>query len=254
MLKSLISLLLGFIFLATSVSTSANDEKMKQVVDEISKIYISSMVFLFKNQWLINQKGGDKSELFSDKFISNITRVYEDRYQENFPKADHHAKKMLLQTMIEVMENNRLILIDEDIGFKGVIPATFASQLGRKLAIKGVGLKIKFTRMKEGIRNRANIPDAWESAMIQRVIKEPRIYYDANAIIAGKAVYRQFTPLPMKPYCLKCHGIAADNPLNKNKDPSQWTNIDMTGFKMENWKITDFGGGVSIVMEKSSLK
>ena len=58
----------------------------------------------------------------------------------------------------------------------------------------------------------------------------------------------------MKPYCLKCHGTMADNPLNEGKDRSQWTNIDMTGFEMENWKITDFGGGVSILMEKSSLQ
>jgi hypothetical protein len=246
--------LLGLFFLTVSTSTLADHEDMKQVVEEISKMYISSMVFLFKHQWLINQKGGDKSELFSDKFVNNITRVYEEKFQESFPKADHHAKKMLLQTMVQVMEDNRPILTDEDIAFKGIIPATFASQLGRKLAIKGIGLKIKFTRMDEGIRNRANTPDAWESEMIENIIKEPKIYYDANAIVDGKAVYRQFTPLPMKPYCLNCHGTMADNPLNNGKDKSLWTDIDMTGFKMENWKISDFGGGVSILMEKSSLE
>jgi len=254
MFKSFISLLFVFIFLFVSTTTSANDEEVKQLVEEVSKMYISSMAFLFKNQWLINQKGGDKSELFSDKFVNNIRREYEEKYQEDFPKANHHVKKILLQTMVEVMEDNRPILTDADIAFKGIIPATFASQLGRKLSIKGIGLKIKFTRMIEGIRNKANIPDAWESAIIKDVIKDPKIYYDANANVAGKAVYRQFTPLPMKPYCLKCHGTIADNPLNKGKDRSQWTDIDMTGFKMENWKITDFGGGVSILMERSSLK
>ncbi|NQZ81979.1 MAG: DUF3365 domain-containing protein [Colwellia sp.] len=254
MFKKCISVSLSLFLLFSSMLAKANDQEMKRIVDQVSKMYISSMVFLFKHQWLINQKGGDKSELFSEPFINNIKRVYEEKYQEDFPKSDHIAKKMLLQSMIEVMEDNRPILTDADIGFKGIIPATFASQLGRKLAIKGIGLKIKFTRMNEGIRNKANIPDAWESAMIQKIIKVPKIYYDANAVVDGKAVYRQFTPLPMKPYCLKCHGTMADNPLNEGKDRSQWTNIDMTGFEMENWKITDFGGGVSILMEKSSLQ
>jgi len=254
MFKASTFFLLIFALLVASIPSFADDQKTKQVVDQISKMYISSMVFLFKQQWLINQKGGDKSELFSTKFINNIKAAYEEKYQEDFPKAEHKAQKMLLQAMIEVMEDNRPILTDADIGFKGVIPATFASQLGRKLAIKGMGLKIKFTRMKEGIRNKANIPDAWESAMIEKIIAAPKIYYDANAIVDGKTVYRHFTPLPMKSYCLNCHGTMADNPLNKGKDEAQWTNIDMTGFEMENWKITDFAGGVSILMEQSSLK
>lgn len=122
------------------------------------------------------------------------------------------------------------------------------------MAIKGIGLKIKFTRHADSVRNKANIPDQWEVAIIKKVQQQPRIYYEANATLNGNPAYRQFTPLPIKPYCLNCHGSIADNPLNKDKSEHQWTDIDMTGFKMENWKLGDFGGGVSISLDKTVLE
>lgn len=242
------------VMLMFGIPAYADDAKMKQVVGEVSKMYLSSMVYIFKTQKLINAKGGNKDELFGQNFINNIKATYKGKYKEDFPAEDHLAKKMLVQAMIEVMDDNRALLNDTKIGFKGFIPAIYAFQLGEKLAIKGVGLKIKFTRTKEGLRNRLNTPDAWESETMKKVMQDPKIYYDDNAKLNGKAAYRQFTPLPMKQFCLNCHGAIEQNPMNKGKDKSQWSNIDVTGFAMENWKIDDFGGGVSISIEKSNLK
>lgn len=232
----------------------ADDLLAKKILGDVTKIYLSSMVYIFKNQPLINQKGGDKSDLFGEKFISNIKTTYQAKYNEPFPLEDHITKKMLIQAMIEVMDDNRELFNDPELGFKGIIPAIFAFQLGAKLSTKGIGLKIKFTRTKDSIRNKSNMPDAWEASVMQRIIQKPEIYYDENALLNGKAAYRQFTPLPMAPYCLHCHGRPADNPLNYDKEPSQWTTIDITGFEMENWEIDDFGGGVSISIEKSIIR
>ena len=99
-----------------------------------------------------------------------------------------------------------------------------------------------------------NRPDSWESSVMQKIIKKPQIYYDNNAKVNGKAAFRQFTPLPLAPYCLACHGSPKDNPLNHGKERSEWTDIDMTGFTMENWTMDDFGGGVSISIEKAILQ
>lgn len=79
-----------------------------------------------------------------------------------FPKIDNKAKEALLQTMIEVMEENRELINDEYLSFKGIIPAVFAIQLSAKLSTKGIGLKIKFTRTPDSIHNQLNMPDAWE--------------------------------------------------------------------------------------------
>jgi hypothetical protein len=230
------------------------DIEIRNLIDDISKIYISSMVYIFKNQALINKKNLNKHDLFGEKFIDNIKLTYRKKFNEDFPKQDHFSIKMLLQSMIEVMEDNRPLFEDDEIAFKGIIPAIFAAQLSAKLSTKGIGLKIKFTRTTPGIRNKLNIPDQWETEIMKKILQNPKIYYDENSLLNGQPAYRQFTPLPMAPYCLFCHGTMADNPINKGKEKSQWTNIDMTGFPMENWTINDFGGGISISIEKSSLE
>jgi len=237
-----------------SFQVSASNIQMKNTINDITKIYMSSMTYIFKSQSIINQKNVDKSAVFGEAFIENIKQTYLVKYNEDFPKEDHIAKKILLQVMVEVMDDNKELILDNEIGFKGVIPATYASQLSAKLATKGIGLTIKFTRTDKGIRNSLNRPDAWESAVMEKIIAAPQIYYDENALLNGKAAIRQFTPLPMAPLCLGCHGVPAQNPLNVGKDKSQWTTIDITGFEMENWSIDDFGGGVSISIEKSVLQ
>jgi len=238
----------------SSFQVSADNTEMKKVINEITKIYMSSMTYIFVNQPLINHKTTDKKDLFGQQFLENVKQTYRVKYSEEFPKEDHFAKTMLLQTMVEVMDDNKELLYDNEIGFKGVIPATYAFQISAKLATKGIGLKFKFTRTKDSIRNTLNRPDLWESNVMQKIIDSPRIYYDENALLNGKPAIRQFTPLPMVPFCLACHGSPADNPLNANKEEAQWTNIDISGFEMENWTIDDFGGGVSISIEKSFLE
>ncbi len=242
------------LYLVMSFQAAAENIKMKAVINDITKIYMSSMTYIFLNQALINQQAKDKTNLFSQKFIDNIKLTYRAKYNEEFPKDNHFAKKVLLQAMVEVMEDNKALIYDDDIGFKGIIPATYAFQISAKLATKGIGLKIRFTRTAESIRNKLNSPDAWETSIMQEIINAPQIYYDENALLNGKPAIRQFTPLPMTPVCLTCHGTPADNPLNANKNKSQWTDIDISGFKMENWTINDFGGGVSISIEKSFLE
>ncbi|MFT4924145.1 MAG: hypothetical protein ACI8WB_000223 [Phenylobacterium sp.] len=57
----------------------------------------------------------------------------------------------------------------------------------------------------------------------------------------------------MQRFCLNCHGHPKDNPLNAGKPSSQWTSVDMTGFEMENWKFSDFAGGVSVSIYKKDF-
>lgn len=237
-----------------SFNINAKDTQMKGLINDITKMYMSSMVYVFKSQPIINGTNIDKKELLGKRFIDNIKQTYRSKYNEEFPKENHFSKTILLQAMVEVMDDNKALLYDDEIGFKGIIPATFAFQLSAKLSTKGVGLKIKFTRTEGQIRNKLNRPDAWESSVMQKIQNNPKIYYDETALLNGKPAIRQFTPLPMAHYCLACHGIPENNLLNVGKIKSEWTSIDVTGFEMENWTINDFGGGVSISIEKSVLR
>lgn len=226
----------------------------KSFISDVSKIYRASMYHIFKSQTLINQRGGDKSALFGQAFIENIKRTYKTKFKQPFPAENRRLHTLLLRSMMDVMEDNRTLLGDTDLGFKGLIPATFAFQLSEILSRKGHGVKIKFTNMPDKVRNPINLPDPWEVAVMEQ-FQQSKIqsYFDDTSTLDGVPAYRHFVPLPMNRFCLNCHGEPQDNPLNTGKDKAQWTHVDMSGFEMEHWKLGDFGGGVSVTIYKKDF-
>jgi hypothetical protein len=131
-----------------------------QEVIDISKIYYSSMTYIFSNQKLINTSDINKDKLFGDKFISNLKLEYYKQYKTDiFPDESTRLVKALLEVMIEVMEDNKTLLIDKNILIKGFIPAIFAFQISEKHAKKRLGLRLKFTNENLRIRNKFNAPD-----------------------------------------------------------------------------------------------
>ena len=219
----------------------------KTLIRELSQMYQSSMTTIFQNQPLINQQAGDKSSLFGRRFIAEVKAAYEHQFGQPFAEQEHWLKLVMIRVMIEVMEDNRTLIFDEDIDYKGLIPAIFAFQLSAKLATKGQGLNIKFTSTPNMIRNQLNQPDAWEIVVMEKIkVLGLKDYIDPQAVFEGKRATRLFTPIKLKRLCLDCHGTPKQNPLNAGKARAQWTNIDVTGFVMENWQYGDFGGGVSV--------
>ena len=233
---------------ALAVTNSiAQDSQKSELIAQVAKTYQASMAYIFQNQPLINQQGADKSQLFGQAFILNVKNTYETKFNQAFPNQNSPIIKSLIQVMIEVMESNRTLLYDDDIAFKGFIPAIFAFQLSEKLSKKNLGVKIKFTSKPGQIRNQLNQPDFWEIDAMNKVQKlNLESYFDDQASYLSKPAQRYFLPVKMQPFCLSCHGVSANNPLNAGKPEAQWSNIDRTGFPMENWTLKDFGGGISI--------
>jgi len=229
-----------------------NDNSKSELISQVAKTYQASMAFIFQNQPLINQQGVDKSQLFGQAFILNVKKTYQTKFNQEFPNQNSPVIKSLIQVMIEVMESNRTLLYDDDIAFKGFIPAIFAFQLSEKLSKKNIGVKIKFTSKPGQIRNQLNQPDFWEVDAMNKVQKLNLVsYFDDQARYLNQPAQRYFLPVKMQPFCLSCHGVPANNPLNTGKPQTQWSNIDRTGFPMENWTLNDFGGGISItILEK----
>ncbi len=221
----------------------------QQVLEDLSKMYRSSMAYIFKQQALINGDHSDKNQLFGYPFIENVKQAHQAKFSQPFPAIDHPLKQKLIEAMIEVMEDNRTLIYDKELNFKGFIPAIFALQLSNKLSQKGLGVKIKFTSHADMIRNQFNQPDDWETAAMAKLAANKKNYlYDENASYQGKAAYRHFTPITIQPFCLTCHGSPGHNPLNENIAKEQWSSFDVTGFKMEGWRLGDFGGGISVVV------
>jgi len=242
-------LILLFILLATSIS-EAEDISNKNKIQEIAKVYSASMQYIFKNQTLINNQSRQKEALFGSNFISNVKSTYKQKFMTNtFPDENILAIKVLLEVMIEVMEDNRTLILDEDISFKGFIPAIFAFQISERYSKKGIGIIVKFTNEADRVRNKFNTPDPWEADAIKN-IKQNKLaeYYDENGLYKGAKSSRYMIPVAMSAMCLTCHGTPKENPANFNIPRIEWTLLDKTGFPMENWKMSDFGGGISVTI------
>jgi len=234
----------------STATVAVEDLSKKSEIEEIAHIYSASMQYIFKQQTLINSQIQQKPNLFGQLFINNVKSTYLKKYNnKHFPGEHNLATKTLLEVMIEVMEDNKTLLLDQDITFKGFIPAIFAFQISERYSQKGIGIKIKFTNELSRVRNKFNIPDLWEMDAIKQLQQHKLTeIYDEKASFRGVASLRYITPVPMSNMCLTCHGSPKDNPANVNKAKREWTNYDKTGFKMESWKITDFGGAISVTV------
>ncbi len=233
---------------------SESNTKTKQLLTEMSKMFKAAQVVIFKNLPVINSTTSNKENLFGDNYMKQVEATYQAKFKESFPKMDHLFKEQLVASMVEVMDENRTLISDTDIKFKGLIPATYASQLSHKFSNLGLGIKIKFTAAPDLLRNQFNAPDTWEVDTISKFKETNWIkntaYFDASAKLYGKPAFRYMTPLYHSNMCLGCHGVVADNVLNKNKPEAEWTTIDIAGFPMEGQLLGELGGGISISILK----
>jgi len=244
------SVILLFIILCIKIA-QADDVVVhdKESITEIAKVYHASMVYIFNKQSLINSSTQNKDGLFGQSFIGKIQSTYKVMFNQPFPKQTDKHISNLLTLMMLVMEDNRTLLLDNDIGFKGFIPAIFAFQLSQKFKERGFGLNIKFTNFEDRVRNKLNSPDYWEenalTTLKERSIKE---VYDNDTSFEGMAALRYMRAVEITPMCLNCHGVPQDNPVNSERVKEQWHHKDKTGFLMEGWKLGELGGGISVVL------
>lgn len=233
---------------------SKSDAETKQLLIEMSKMFKAAQVVIFKNLPVINSTTSNKENLFGDNYMKQVKATYQAKFKEPFPKMDHFFKEQLVASMVEVMGENRTLISDPDIKLKGLIPATYASQLSLKFSNLGLGIKIKFTASPDLLRNQFNAPDTWEVDTISKFREKGWVkntaYFDASAKLYGRPAFRYMTPLYHSEMCLGCHGVVADNILNKNKSEAQWTEIDIAGFPMEGQLLGELGGGISISILK----
>jgi hypothetical protein len=237
-----------FTLINSNTSLAASKSLIRYEIENISNIYLASMDYIFDSQNLINRKGGSKSSLFGDEFIVKVKKSYSQKFQKPFPDLSNIRYRVLVQVMVEVMEENKTLILDPDIEFKGFIPVVYAFQLSQKFLNKGLGIKLKFTNLTERIRNKFNVPNKWEVKAMNRIVGSDITYffeYDEKESTA-----RYITKVPISKMCLTCHGFPKDNPTNKGIPKRQWTNIDKTGFIMEHWTLKDFGGAVSVTLAK----
>ena len=248
-IQSMPYLLLMFVCTFANANVSEQPSTRQSSVIDVARIYHASMAYIFSQQSLINSNRQSKPSLFGTPFIDQVKKSYQVMFGEAFPDDNDEYVDNLLTLMKLVMEDNRTLILDPDIGFKGFIPAIFAFQLSEKFKARGYGLNIKFTNVVGRIRNKLSSPDEWEQKALAAIANgNVSEVINNNIEYNGGVATRYMRKVDMVPMCLNCHGIPEDNPANKNKEKNNWIFEDKTGFSMEGWKMGELGGGISVVL------
>lgn len=208
---------------------------------DLAVMFRSARKVISVNQGLIN----DKTK--GDKGLTGAHVVAETR--QNYASATGHPlelgsgleaqlKQAMLDSVDEVMGNAQTLINRQGMGFKGFLPAVFAKQVADAFGKRASGAaSIKLTAPTEYVRNRANWPDEWETAMIDGKFKSAG-YPKGQAFAeqtshGGKPAYRLIIPEYYSESCLGCHG----EPKGER---------DVTGGKKEGGKAGELGGAISV--------
>ena len=219
---------------------------------EVINIFMASKEVLFEKQAEINSANSDKSSLFGQLFLREIDLVYKRNHGQPLPKADHPIKALLYQSILSVMEDNRALIMDPDLAYKGLIPATFSFQLSQRFSNSGYPVKIKFVGLRNNLVNEANNPDAWEYKVLSNAVASGSgngVFVQEITKENGRSMVRSLKPIYFSLDCLSCHGTVADNSANKFLSKEHWTTINKAGFKMPNSQLGDLAGGVSLMLD-----
>jgi len=155
--------------------------------------------------------------------------------------------------------------------FKSVIPAVVGREISEEFS-KTTIFNMRQTSLK--YRNPANKPDAWEEKQLAKIEARSSMQSagienkpdawaldpsgkqgnsrhsddisEVTALPDGTEVFRMIAPLRIEEACLKCHGDPATSPTGDGKD--------VTGRPMEDYKLGEIRGGISVVAPMASVE
>jgi type II secretory pathway predicted ATPase ExeA len=168
------------------------------------------------------------------------TRTRHDLHNLAAAHMPESAKPLLLRLSFFMQRAIHEVQADinkKGIGFKGFIPATFATQVAERFS-KDTGLKLRqIGPPGTEPRNPNNKPDDEEELLLAAVRKNhPRVgdHIVEQQLSEGSGV-RVMLPLFYNRQCLSCHG-------------SPKGEVDISGYEKEGFKEGDLGGAISIVL------
>ena len=146
-----------------------------------------------------------------------------------------------------IAEKQKIINTDTKTGnveFKGVIPAIIGREVS-ELFSASTPFKMKQTSIK--YRNPNNKPDDWEAKQLQRFESNPDLkeIKEVVKLEDGSKLFRCIVPLKIDEGCLKCHGDPVTSLTGDGKD--------IAGKPMENYKLGDIRGGISVTAPMATI-
>lgn len=144
------------------------------------------------------------------------------------------------EAIVEIIDENRGVLDQPGVGFKGFVPAVFARLVNERFGEKAEGrARLKVTAPLDLVRNRRARPDDWERAVIEERFRDaswPRgERHVETTMLDGREAFRVMVPEYYGTGCLACHGGPAGE-------------TDITGYPKEGAELDALGGAISIAL------
>jgi len=208
--------------------------------------------------------------------ITAMTYVNMERQKKQMLSVVRQQARMAADQLMSarrvVAEKQKIINTDTKGGFefKGVIPAVVGREIAAYFSATTI-FKMKQTSLK--YRNPVNKPDAWETRQLEKFetaanlqsnnpMKKPDSwdlnqtgvpssdsglgdFAEITKLEDGTEVFRLMVPLRIEEACLKCHGDPATSPTGDGKD--------IAGKPMENYKLGEVRGGISVIAPMTSV-
>jgi hypothetical protein len=221
------------------------DKEDEVVAASLAAMLRAGRTIISRNQDRINDPSLANKGLTGDVILEQSIGLYKDATGTDpatIDPASRHGRLLRAQmdSIREVMDANQSTINQFGVGFKGLIPATFARLVNEAFGRRAANdAEIKVTAPLDLVRNRKARPDDWELEVIRDKL-EAGVWmtgqlYATVATSKGRPAFRVAVPEYYAPSCLSCHG----GPKGQ---------IDITGYPKEGAKAGDLGGVISITL------
>jgi hypothetical protein len=152
------------------------------------------------------------------------------------PDSAKPLLQRLTMAMKGVVQEHQSLINQKGIGFKGFIPATFATESAQRFSQRASVTIRQIGPPGIAPRNPGNKPDAEEEQAMRAMQKShPRVGDHVVEQLPRAGELRVMLPLFYSKPCLSCHG--------KPKGE-----IDLSGYPKEGFKEGDLGGAISVTL------
>jgi Protein of unknown function (DUF3365) len=204
----------------------------------IAALLSSGRIVIDRNEELIDDQSKGNKGFTPDVFERQLVEEFRVRTgvdlknpsAARLPPMAGDLLRALLQVSKDVVADAQPTINQQGVGYKNFIPAIFGSQVAGRFSAKS-HVNLKQTTLQP--RNPNNAPDAYEQAVLQRLMTQPSQSVTITEMPEGEKRLRLMTPIYYTKECLKCHG----SPVGER---------DISGYPKEGAQEGDLAGAISV--------
>ncbi|MGH7231371.1 MAG: Tll0287-like domain-containing protein [Nitrospiraceae bacterium] len=236
--SKLITASIAVVVLTLHTAAAVTRGEAEETAHLLGVLLSAGRVVIERNQPLIDDPArGDKGftpavfeQQVTDEFRARTGMDIKNLDEYKLPPMASALLRQLIEAGNEVVAEAQAVINKPGVGYKNFIPASFGSRVAERFSTQS-HVTLKQTTLKP--RNPKNAPDAYEEAVLQRLLTQPSPSVTIQGTTDDEKTLRVLTPIYYTKDCLKCHGSPAGS-------------IDISGHPKEGAEEGDLAGAISV--------